>query len=158
MRPFLVEIDVEGADPPGVLLDQLAIAAIFEAGGVGHQVPDQDGTRIALVGDLILLGEVDVDASVQADVVGFDLAHERDPGEGLGHRAQPEQRPIRIHRARRAEPVGAIAFLQHDLAVLHDRHRGAGDVVGAHGLCGHAVHEGFQLTGRDRLSRWERQR
>jgi hypothetical protein len=81
-----------------------------------HQVGHATG-GVALVADLHLLRQIEIDRLVQADAARLDL-----PSQQVSLRDRPaEQAAVRIDGALRLEARKTVALLQQHLAVLHDR-------------------------------------
>ena len=156
-RPLLAQIVGQRADAIGVFFEQLAQRSVLEPGRMGHQVAHHDGPLEALVADLQRLRQIEVDRRFKPHPPRLDLLHQRDPGEGLGNRADAEKRRGRIDRpsgSRRnhspsSAPPGRPARPRR-------RRRRYGRLAMA---CAHdAVDEGLEFGGRDRRSRRQRAR
>ena len=79
----------------------------------------------------------------------LDQLHDRSPGEQLRDRARAEQRLVRVDGQLLLDVRVAEAFLQQDLAVLHDHDDAAGDVAAREGVGQEAVEPGFEVFARE---------
>jgi hypothetical protein len=138
------------------LLQEKTRERVLEPRRVTHQVAHQDRAGEAAIRNPEIRRQIGVDRRIEAHAAGLDLLHHRYPGEGLGDRADSEERAIGIHRS---PPAGeAIALVKHHLAVLDHADGDPGDMIALHGLAHDAIDQGFEFGGRDRLPRGQARR
>ncbi len=73
--------------------------------------------------------EILIDRVVETDPTLLDELHDRRPDERLGDRRDPEKRRIGIGRRPRFHVGESVTRLEEDVAVEHDAHHDAGDLV-----------------------------
>ena len=146
---------MSGTARSGVVDDQIAEGAVFEAGRVRHDVPERD--RL-VEGDWNLHRfEVFVDVGMEIEPPLFDQLHDRHPGGQLGYRADAEKRRLWVDRGLRLDVLVAVTLGEDDFAAAGNRDRPRRAVVVLHQRFDHAIEECFELgavfEARERFGR-----
>ncbi len=117
---------------------------LLEAAPVVHQV--KEGDRLATRGRDFEV-QVVIDIALQVEFALLDQLHDCRPGEEFGRRADPGHAPLRVHGDLLLDIRIAVARLEEDASVLHDRDDGPRNVAVLQPICQKAVEPGCNIRG-----------